>query len=202
VSERRAAPGAADSPVPEEREEMNGASRGDAGLTGWLSRGRVLGISAALASISQVSILAMLHSGLDPFALLVAQTTLSEKTFLEITGGWGDASWRAFYRHYWIDFLHPCLYGVFLASAVAHLLRQRGLAGGSARHLVLLPLLAGACDEVENVCQLLLVRGLPDFSTGLFVTGALAANLKWAAVAVSLATIGILSLRRSDARLR
>lgn len=180
---------------------MNESSRENSGFYGWLSRKRVLWLFAVLASVSQVSILAILRSGIDPLDLLLVQTTLSKAAFLDIVSGWGEPGWRAFYRHYWVDFLHPCLYGIFLASAIANLLRRRGALGGIARYLVFLPLVAGACDEIENVCQLFLARSLPEFATAPFVAGALAADVKWTIVAISIATIAVLSVRGSRSRL-
>ncbi|MCA9773468.1 MAG: hypothetical protein KC466_13725, partial [Myxococcales bacterium] len=71
---------------------------------------------------------------------------------------------------------------------------------GRGAALVAVPLVSGLCDEIENVCQLTLVRGLPDFSPALFYTGALAAITKWVLVLGSVGIIAWLGLSRRSAR--
>jgi len=160
-----------------------------------LATRRIFWLFAVLAVCSQTAIIAVLHRGMDPLDLVRMQTTFSKAAFFGIVGNWGEASWQAFYRHYWLDFFHPLVYGAFLASALARLLARRNALGGRGRHLLLVPFAAAVCDEIENVCQLYLTIHLPDFSVPLFFAGALAANVKWAAVAVTVGAIVVLGLR-------
>lgn len=101
---------------------------------------------------------------------LSLQLTFSSDYFLGIIGQWSAQELSAYLSHYYFDFVYPLWYGLLLWE----LLKKCHL-----NSLWMLPLIAGLCDEIENLCDILAIFKLtPHVSVVIFV-GALAAWIKW-----------------------
>lgn len=72
-----------------------------------------------------------------------------------------------------LDYTFPVLYGVFFASALAHLWPSERSPGWT-RMLVLLPLVAGLCDMTENTLHMVLLADLPPIDAAAISKGMVA----------------------------
>jgi hypothetical protein len=94
----------------------------------------------------------------------------------EILGEWDAAAEDAARLSLWLDFPYLIAYGAFFALAVAAL-RDAGRRRGWTRYarpgtaIALLPLVAAACDAVENVNLLLVLGGHADSAAPAIATG-------------------------------
>lgn len=114
-----------------------------------LGRRRPILIFGAIYLVSQVTIIRILDP-LGTDTVLRLQTTFSPETFASIKAAWVEAGLiDSYWRHFLFDFVHPVWYALFLASLLAGGLN---FARASARFdgVMLVPVVAGACDFVEN----------------------------------------------------
>lgn len=105
-----------------------------------------------------------------------------------IMAAWGSKGHDAAVASLWFDFLYLVTYGLFLCLAVRAVgdgLRKRGLArlAAPAAAISLLPLVAAACDAVEDVFLLLQLGGRAQ-SIGPPLAGSFA-SVKFACMAVA-----------------
>jgi len=140
---------------------------------------RTVVIFGLLFIISQLSI-AMIISSLGPENMLTLQTTFSKEVFKDILEKWGSEGIQTYKKHFYIDFFHPFIYGIFLSSFFAFLtagLRKKSLK----LYLVvfLLPLIAGLCDIIENTLHLILLSNIDNLSEIMIWISAAFCNLKW-----------------------
>jgi hypothetical protein len=137
----------------------------------------ILALGAAYL-VSQATIASILHD-LDPVVVLRLQTTLSVEVFTSILDRWRAAGLLpTYWRHYWLDFPHPFLYGTLLAAALARAFDANGLDARFDR-LLLVPFVAGALDLVENLCHVAMLLDTRLVTAPMVVASGLAANLKW-----------------------
>lgn len=149
---------------------------------------RFLVVSAVLFVASQASIGAILRD-VGPARVLRAQTTFSKETFLAIVGEWQrEGVMPQYYRHFIPDFVHPVWYALLFAALLARGLDRQGLPERW-NAVLLLPFVAGAFDLVENCLHLLFLSDLGAVTQPLIALSALASNLKWALLAVSLVVV-------------
>lgn len=151
----------------------------------------ILGIAYG---VSQAIIGSILHP-LGTSTVLELQTTLSVETFSQIIEQWRTAGMLdTYWRHYLLDFIHPALYGGFLAAMLA---KGFDLNNVDARHdnALLVPVIAGALDLVENLCHVAMLTTPSNINAPLVVLGGTAANLKWLLVLGSLVSIAFFFLR-------
>ena len=88
--------------------------------------------------------------------LLTMQTAFSVEKMESILTEWGDDGVAVYLRMMWADFFFPASYGIALASAITLLATPREKTPDRTVLVVmLLPLIAGVCDLVENVFHLL-----------------------------------------------
>jgi hypothetical protein len=140
--------------------------------------------SLILYIIFQVSIMAMtLDLGAD---LLGLQITLSSERFLEIARSWREQGlMTSYYRHFYLDFIHPVVYGVFLSSFMAQSFAKRKI---SRRYdmLLLVPYLAALCDLAENCLHLYLLADLERVTPLFVAVSGTVTSIKWIAALMSL----------------
>jgi hypothetical protein len=112
--------------------------------------------------------------------LLTMQTAFSVEKMESILAEWGDEGVAVYLRMMWADFFFPAAYGIALASAITLLAVPRDKTPDrTVLGVMLLPLIAGACDMVENGFHLALLQNpdsLPAFGTFL---AASFASVKW-----------------------
>ncbi len=125
---------------------------------------------------------------------------------MKILGEWGGAERDAARLSLWIDFPFLVAYAIFLHLAIRALsdaARRRGwdryARPGAA--IAALPIVAAACDAVEDVCLLLVLDGHADSSAPTVAT--VFAIVKFAAVGIALsyllvglAALGLARLRQ------
>jgi len=100
-----------------------------------------------------------------------------------------------------LDYTFPVLYGVFFASALAYLWTSHDSTGWL-RLLVLIPLMAGLCDMVENTLHLVLLADLPPIDTAAINEGTVAWATRFAIAKYALLAIGVLLIPAGAVRRR
>ncbi|MBI9077124.1 MAG: hypothetical protein JEZ02_17070 [Desulfatibacillum sp.] len=160
-----------------------------------LASGRLCFILGGLYLVNQILIGWIVHPlGAD---MLNLQLTLNEAVFSKIVQGWSQDQLAIYYRHFYLDFLHPFIYAGFLASAIATLSKQEGTSTVSMhRFLFYLPFVAGTCDLLENCLHLFLIPRVPDIPEALVALSGGATNIKWFLACMCLGGMGYLGFRR------
>ncbi len=160
-----------------------------------LASGRVVAVFAVLYVVNQAALLFMFSRlGRDPLDL---QLTLSKDVFLSIVSRWGDRGVATYLTHFCLDFFHPILYGVFLASAIARLsIKRRTQPSAGIRVLFLLPFAAGFCDIVENIMHVAMLTGFIEISRFAVAFSGAFTWVKWTLAAVSILSIIVLGIRK------
>jgi hypothetical protein len=145
---------------------------------------RILFISGILTLISQVSLWIILSRVAPALEFIRQQTTLSPEEFDFFVNKWGPQNMQIFLSHYYLDFIHPILYSVFLGSCIYQLGLKRKYSW-----LVIIPFLAGLCDEIENLIQLSIHLGWLSVNSFWFYIAAGSSRLKWLFVLISFVII-------------
>ncbi len=155
-----------------------------------------LGLVSGILAGFLFSLLAAGLATLPPNApgILDLQLAFRAERLNAVLNAWGEAGVQQYVGSMWLDYLYPLAYSVSLASFLAWLAARPGF-----WQLVLfcLPLLAGALDYVENTLHLLMFAWLLALPPALVFTAALAASAKWLLIAVSLAALLLLGLRKA-----
>jgi hypothetical protein len=133
--------------------------------------------SLIIYCVSQVIIMVIVSSlGSD---MLGIQVTLSNDKFLAIARGWESSGLTGvYYRHFYLDYIHPIIYGIFLSSFMAKAFDRRNIPG-KLNILLLLPFLAAAFDLIENSMHLYLLADLSRVTRGAVMFSGICTNLKW-----------------------
>lgn len=143
----------------------------------------------AIYLASQIAIASIIHD-MGALEFLKAQTTFSRATYVEQVKQWQERELMGDYRrHFYLDFLHPLWYALFLSALMAAGFNRNGLSSRSDR-ILCLPFAAGAMDLVENCFHVRFISDVDTIPSWMIVASATAANLKWLLVAASLG-IGI-----------
>lgn len=138
---------------------------------------------AGIFVVSQLSISAVV----GPVGIghvLQLQTTLSVDEFtLLVNNMYQRGVESAYVGHYYYDFLHPIWYGGLLALLMGRGFNRQAIP--ASRNLwLLLPLVAGLADVVENGMHLYMVIDTANIAAGLVLLGNGAALCKWALIAL------------------
>ena len=141
---------------------------------------RIIIITGALYLISQAAIGMILQPvGIGPFMRL--QTSLSEDAVSSIINEWYQADIARFYlQHFYLDFLHPLWYSLFLVSCMSKIFNIQSLPG-KWNYLLLLPFIAGIFDLIENILHLLFFSNRENITPFLACLSGTASIAKWAA---------------------
>jgi hypothetical protein len=107
--------------------------------------------------------------GQDGAGVLALQLAFDKEVGNEIIKSWGSAGRTMFVRWIFTDSLYAAAYSVFLAALISTLLLRKGRQGSRYfQAVVLIALLAGACDWLENTMELAFIQNPAEFSTTLF----------------------------------
>lgn len=133
--------------------------------------------SLIIYCVSQVIIMMIVSSlGSD---MLGIQVTLSNDRFLSIARGWESSGLTGtYYRHFYLDFIHPVIYGIFLSSFMAKAFDRRDIPA-KLNILLLLPFVASVFDLIENSMHLYLLADLSRVTRGAVMFSGICTNLKW-----------------------
>jgi hypothetical protein len=152
-------------------------------------------VSGLLYVASQAIILIIL----DPLGVTVIRFQLSfdGTTLAKIMAGWGDAGISRFRHHFFLDFLHPFIYGSFLFFILSYI---KSKLPDEANPGVIpvychLPFAATVLDLIENIVELIIIYRRAAIPEGLAFMNGLVSSSKWFLAAASLLLIGILGVR-------
>ena len=118
----------------------------------------------------------------DPLDVLIFQCSIAPESFKSILEGWGERGLSFYHAHYFPDFFLPIAYALLLRGLIFQL-------RGKTR-LMLLPVIAGISDQVENVIHFTLTLNHALIFTPLFYVGMVAVYLKWFTALLSVGLIG------------
>ena len=139
---------------------------------------------------SQITIAFIIHD-MGPLDFLKAQTTFSRAAYVEQVKQWQARGLMDDYRrHFYLDFLHPLWYGLFLSAFMAAGFNRNRLSS-KANWLLSLPFIAGAMDLVENCFHVRFISDVDTISSWMIVVSASAANTKWLLAGTSI-VIGVI----------
>ncbi|MFP4039619.1 MAG: hypothetical protein ACLFS7_03670 [Desulfosudaceae bacterium] len=156
---------------------------------------RVALIFGGLFALSQLALYLVIRD-LPPEKLLVLQTTFSKDEFLSIIGTWKMSGvLQQFKLHFYLDFLHPVWYSIFLASLMAISFNLNGIEK-KYNSLLLIPFVAGMLDLLENSVHLFLLANIGATSEANIFVSALAANLKWLLAGTGILIVAVLVIKR------
>lgn len=159
---------------------------------------RVVAISGGVYLVSQL-IIAHILDPLGPLDVLRAQTTLDPAVVAGIFARWrAEHLMDAYVRHYFLDFVHPALYAVFLGSSLS-LLLDRNRLSAAWDVVLLLPIVAALCDLIENASHVAFLAADACITPTWVVVSGVAALTKWLLAGGSLTLIGVLALRARSA---
>ena len=127
--------------------------------------------------------------------LFTMQTAFSTAKMENILAEWGTEGTSAYLRMMWADFFFPASYGIALASAITLLAIPRS-ENPNKKELVLmlLPLIAGLCDMVENTFHIFLLQNPQNLLVFPTFLAAFFASVKWLLLFLSALIIVVYSL--------
>lgn len=164
------------------------------GFKNKLSITPVIIISCVLYILSQAAIIYIL-SGLKAKDVFILQTSFSKTMVMDILNMWKQKEILDLYKmHFYIDFIHPILYSIFLASLTARLFRANSVPDRF-NIFLFLPFLAGLLDTIENVIHVIFITDMKNITSDLVYTGALCANAKWIIVHICILFILFLAIK-------
>lgn len=137
---------------------------------------KLLWISGIAFVIMQATITALLWRVADPWAILSHQLSFNVDDFLVQRDNWGPEKVRLYLQHYWLDFIHPAIYAIFFRCLLTRIYASHPTQ--YLYHCLAFPIAAAIYDELENICQLVLMAGWTE-ANFIFYIGALGAYLKW-----------------------
>lgn len=143
-------------------------------------------ISGVLFLLSQVTMLVILSGVATGGEILSHQTTFSPEEFQAILNSWGPENVQRFLSHYYLDFIHPVLYFVFLACCLSWAWSKNIKAW-----MLALPLIAAIGDEFENLFQISITLDWVPHNSVWFYIGAASSRMKWFFVVLTLMAIFI-----------
>lgn len=142
-------------------------------------------VSGILFFISQVAILIILFSAAPAMEIFWQQTTFSTDEFQAIFSNWGPENIRIFLFHYYLDFIHPLLYAVFLSCCIFWAWPKN-----NKTWLLVFPIVTAITDEIENLCQLPINLNWLPVNSIWFYIGAASSRIKWIFAGFTLVAIG------------
>ncbi len=143
---------------------------------------RIMVISGLVYLVSQAAIGAILQP-IGFGSVMRMQITVSDAALSSIFSDWFQRGIAKFYlQHFYLDFLHPVWYSVFLASCMSKILNVRSF-GPRWSILLLLPFTAAALDIVENVMHLIFLYDPANISCTLAHLSGFSSITKWALAA-------------------
>lgn len=168
----------------------------------WLTRPRrllLLGIATFGFSLAMSFLLGA--AGISASELIQLEITFSPNEFRSLLVSWGADGREAFLAHYWLDFVFPVIYALFLSSLFATSLGPRPPEGRPRRELffLLLPLFAGFCDWIENIVDLTGALHPELLTDSLINVGASFSRAKWSAAIICVVAAAAELLKRQFA---
>lgn len=138
--------------------------------------------------VSQMTIAIMLYE-LGTMQVLLLQVSLSADSFGSIIKEWNHAALLSVYKkHFYLDFLHPIWYSLFLASFISKTFHLNNT-NHKYNYLLLLPFVAGLLDIIENILHLYILSNLNDISKVVVLISGITSNIKWLLVFISIVII-------------
>ena len=160
-------------------------------LRDWSKLTWPIAAATVLYGVSQAFLYVMLSRAGGGKALTL-QTTLSNETFHRIAAELiADGRIAVYYRHFYLDYLHPFWYAALLSLLLARLFVANGVSSRS-DWLLLAPWFAAACDLFENTMHLYFLANLERATPLLVAISGTATNIKWAITGACTVAIALL----------
>ncbi len=164
-----------------------------------MDSGKVLGWTAAIYVISQVSIAALLYP-LDMGEFMEMQSTFSADVMAAILAHWqAEGLTQNFINHFYLDFLHPFLYGALLVSLMAGVFNRASLQSRW-NIMFLAPVSAALMDLVENILHVSFVIDGGNITQTTALLAGLSSVIKWFLVVFSIIVIAAVFLSGKGVR--
>ncbi len=152
--------------------------------------------SGILYFTSQIVIMIILEP-LGNENILRFQLMFDEKGMADLLWAWGQPGIDTFKSHFYLDFIHPILYGSFMFFTMLYI--KTGLTGAIGKGAIpgycYIPLAAAAFDLAENVLELTILGQYPDLSGVLVFMTALVSLCKWTLAGISICIIFVTGAR-------
>lgn len=135
-------------------------------------------ITGIVYFLSQITIGMILHHvGIG--SVMRLQTALSKDAILSIISEWQRADIAKFYlQHFYLDFLHPLWYSLFLVACMSKIFNTRHFPYRW-NYLLFLPFIAGVSDLLENTLHLLFISDRANITSALAFLSGSASITKW-----------------------
>ncbi len=156
-----------------------------------------------LVLMSIMFVIVMFHvnpsiDGGDGSGVLRLQLSFDKEAGIEIINSWGVSGVEYFKQWMIADYVYALTYSVFLASLVSFLAFKKGKEQSSFyKKVVYFSFFAGLLDWVENTMELLFIKDPSSFSSVLFFLHSVFAVVKWLAVAIVVAYIVVLVVKKN-----
>jgi hypothetical protein len=130
-------------------------------------------------------------------AVLRFQLSFDVKSVAALLAAWGPAGIETFKTHFYLDFIHPFLYGAFLFFSILYLKTELSGAASTAGIPLYcyIPCAGAALDLAENLMELAVLGQNPDLSAALVFATALVSLVKWVLAGISILIIVVMGVR-------
>ena len=153
-------------------------------------------ISGVFYCISQGIIINILHP-LGISSVRDLQLSFDQHGIAAILDRWGGRGIEIFRTSFYLDFIHPVFYSVFLFSTLVYI-RKRGRIddeGKNVPRLFYIPFIAAIADIIENFIELSILNDYTNRGESIFFFNGLVSTIKWSLAAISLAMIFVSGVR-------
>ncbi len=158
-----------------------------------LSKSRIPVITG-IFTVASLAVFAFLDFGVrssGASGIVSLQLAFSQERFTSIVAGWNPDTFKLYKLALLWDYAFPLLYVPFLAGFIARSFPISDTENPSFFYLVLfiLPFDAGLLDWIENSLHIVLLNGVPPYSTTMIFIASLAALLKWIYIVVAVLAV-------------
>lgn len=158
-------------------------------------------LAAALATgvlyVTNQYVIMKILEPLGTDTVLRFQLSFDVKSVAALLAAWGPAGIETFKTHFYLDFIHPFLYGAFLFISMLYLDTELSGEPSASRipMFCYIPCAGAALDLAENVMELVMLGQNPDLSAPLVFATALVSLTKWVLAGISISIIIVMGVR-------
>ena len=155
---------------------------------------RAVTVLGAFFLVTQ-TVIAVILNPLGVGTFLKLQLSLSRDFYVTTFESWKTQGvFNRYLLHFYPDSLFPLFFSLFFFSALACLLKGEPDSPRT-RFLLVLPLISGFSDYVENAIQFVILSGR--LTDPLVFASGIASWVKWSLALISIFWIGVLTLRKA-----
>ena len=139
-----------------------------------------------------------LIDGKNGMEVVLLQLSFQKVTGLEIVNSWGETGILNFNKWIFTDYLYALSYSIFLGSLLSWLIIKKGKEKHfSYTWVVYFVFSAGLLDCIENSIEIFFINNPSGCSSLFFFLHSIIASIKWCAVPIVAAYIGVLLLQKN-----